>query len=89
MVKLITIIFLIAITGCSTITKREKVVPPSVSTTKVIESLTSTKEIIVEAGDQNTVVGQKIDKAIVLAEKLELLLQQIETENNKNVIKHE
>jgi hypothetical protein len=61
--------------GCAT-TKQTP--PPSVSTAQ-------------EAGDQNTGVAQKIDKALTLAEKLDALLEQIEKEAqqqaNKNVIK--
>lgn len=80
------LIFLIVIlcSGCAT-TKQAP--PPSVSTAQVIESLTETKEILTEAGEQNTVVGQKIDKALTLAERLDALLEQIEKESNKNVIK--
>jgi hypothetical protein len=74
--------------GCAT-TKQTP--PPSVSTAQVIVSLTETKETLKEAGDQNTVVAQKIDKALTLAEKLDALLEQIEKEAqqqaNKNVIK--
>ena len=74
--------------GCAT-TKQTP--PPSVSTAQVIVSLTETKETLKEAGDQNIVVAQKIDKALTLAEKLDALLEQIEKEAqqqaNKNVIK--
>ena len=66
-------------------------VPPSVSTAQVIDSLVDTKGILAEAGEQNTVVAQKIDKALTLAEKLDALLEQIEREShqqaNKNIIK--
>lgn len=77
--------------GCATIKKQTP--PPSVSTAQVIESLTDTKEVLVEAGEQNTSVGKKIDKALTLAEKLDALLEQIEkeaaTETNKNIVKPE
>lgn len=70
--------------GCAT---TKQVPPPSVSTAQVIESLTDTKEVLTEAGEQNTAVAQKIDKALTLAERLDALLEQIEKESNKNVIK--
>lgn len=64
--------------------------PPSVSTAQVIESLSDTKEVLAEAGEQNTLVAQKIDRALNLAERLDVLLVQIEKEAqqqaNKNVI---
>lgn len=75
--------------GCAT--TKPTVPPPSVSTAQVIESLTDTKEVLKEAGDQNTAVAQKIDRALTLAERLDALLEQIEKEAqqqaNKNVIK--
>ena len=79
---LLTLLFCV---GCATI--KPVVPPPSVSTAQVIESLTDTKEVLKEAGEQNTVVAQKIDKALTLAGRLDALLEQIEKESNKNVIK--
>lgn len=74
--------------GCAT---KPITPPPSVSTAQVIESLTDTKEVLAEAGEQNTAVAQKIDRALTLAERLDALLEQIEKEAqqqaNKNVIK--
>ena len=74
--------------GCAT-TKQTP--PPTVSTAQVIETLTDTKEILAEAGEQNTAVAQKIDKALTLAERLDALLEQIEKESqqqaNKNTVK--
>lgn len=75
-------------TGCAT-TKQAP--PPSVSTAQVIETLTETKEVLTEAGEQNTSVAKKIDKALTLAERLDALLEQIEKEAeqqaNKNIVK--
>jgi TolA-binding protein len=82
--KYILLMALLFCTGCAT-TKQAP--PPSVSTAQVIESLSDTKEVLKEAGEQNTVVAQKIDKALTLAERLDALLEQIEKESNKNVIK--
>lgn len=77
--------------GCQT--TKPTAPPPTVSTAQVIDSLTETKEVLKEAGDQNTVVAQKIDRALTLAERLDILLKQIEEEAakeaNKNVIKTE
>lgn len=81
---LLTLLFSI---GCAT---KPVTSPPSVSTAQVIESLTDTKETLKEAGEQNTVVAQKIDRALTLAERLDALLEQIEKESqqtNKNVVK--
>jgi flagellar biosynthesis/type III secretory pathway ATPase len=75
--------------GCTT--TKPIAPPPSVSTARVIDSLNETKEVLVEAGEQNTSVGRKIDKALTLAERLDALLEQIEQEAlqqaNKNFIK--
>jgi hypothetical protein len=75
--------------GCQT--TKPVAPPPSVSTSQVIDSLTDTKEALSEAGEQNTVVAQKIDRALTLAERLDALLEQIEKEAqeqaNKNVVK--
>jgi len=73
--------------GCAT---KQVTTPPSVSTAQVIESLTDTKTDLQAAGEQNTAVAQKIDRALSLAERLDILLEQIEKETaNKNVIKPE
>jgi hypothetical protein len=75
--------------GCQT--TKPVTPPPSVSTSQVIDSLTDTKEALSEAGEQNTIVAQKIDRALTLAERLDALLEQIEKEAqqqaNKNVVK--
>lgn len=86
--KHILILAFLFLAGCAT-TKQTP--PPSVSTAQVIESLTETKEVLTEAGEQNTSVAKKIDRALTLAERLDALLEQIEKEAaqqaNKNVIK--
>jgi hypothetical protein len=83
--KYFLILALLLVTSCAT--TKPVAAPPSVSTAQVIESLTETKETLKQAGDQNTAVAQKIDKALTLAERLDVLLEQIEKESNKNVIK--
>jgi PBP1b-binding outer membrane lipoprotein LpoB len=81
------IICLLFVGGCAT---KQTTPPPSVSTAQVIQSLTDAKTDLKEAGDQNTAVAQKIDRALTLAERLDTLLAQIEQEAqataNKNVI---
>ena len=81
-------------TGCVCLDPaHKKTTAPSVSTTEVINSLNDTKQELVQAGESNTKVGQQIDKALTLAERLDVLLEQIEKESaktsNKNVIKPE
>ena len=89
--KYITILSLVLITGCSSLQKKKEVLPPSVSTGQVIQSLNDTKSELVQAGEANTKVAKNIEKALTLAERLDALLEQIEKEqetlNNKNVIK--
>jgi hypothetical protein len=86
--KLILLTTLLFCAGCAT---KQLPTPPTVSTARVIESLNDTKEVLDQAGESNTIVGQKIDKALTLAERLDILLKQIEEEAqqqaNKNIIK--
>lgn len=83
--------FIIALLFCAGCATTKNTPPPTVSTAQVIESLTDTKEVLAEAGEQNTAVAQKIDKALTLAERLDALLEQIEKEAqeqaNKNIVK--
>jgi hypothetical protein len=83
--KHIPLLALLLCAGCAT---TKQVTPPTVSTAQVIDSLTETKETLKEAGDQNTVVAQKIDKALTLAERLDALLKQIEEEAQREVSKN-
>jgi redox-regulated HSP33 family molecular chaperone len=86
---LLLIIGSLFIIGCSALEKK-KTLPPSVSTSLVIQSLNDTKTELKEAGEQNTKVAKNIEKALSLAERLDLLLEEIEKEqrkNNKNIIK--
>lgn len=88
--KVISVLaILLTCVGCSTV--KPVAAPPSVSTSQVIDSLNNTKEALESAGEQNTVVAQKIEKALTLAERLDALLEQIEEDykekENKNIIK--
>ena len=88
--KIFLFLALLFCAGCAT---KQLPPAPTVSTAQVIESLNDTKEVLDQAGESNTIVGQKIDKALTLAERLDTLLKQIEEEAaqqaNKNVIKPE
>jgi hypothetical protein len=79
------------ITICGCTTTKPLPPPPSVSTAQVIDSLNNTKEALAEAGEQNTLVALKIERALTLAERLDALLEQIEKDAaiqaNKNIIK--
>lgn len=77
---LLTVLFL---TGCVCLNPdHKKSAPPIANTNKIINSLEDTKNELTKAGDSNTIVGEKVDKALTLAERLEKLLQQIEEEKN-------
>jgi hypothetical protein len=83
------IISLVFATGCASL-KNKGVQPPSVSTAQVVTSLEETKHELAQAGESNTKVAANIDKALLLAERLEKLLEEIEGETaNKNVLKPE
>jgi redox-regulated HSP33 family molecular chaperone len=89
-----TILFIIIaclmVIGCTALDKKKEI-PPTVSTGQVIQSLNDTKTELKEAGEANTKVAVNIDKALSLAQRLDVLLQQIEKEQqttaNKNIIK--
>lgn len=89
--KFIIIATLFFTVGCSSLQKKKETIPPSVSTGQVIKSLNDTKSELVLAGDVNTKVAKNIEKALTLAERLDILLEQIEKEQtklaNKNLIK--
>jgi hypothetical protein len=74
------------LTGCICLNPdHKKSAPPIANTGEVISSLEKTKTELEKAGDSNTIVGEKVDKALTLAERLEKLLEQIQEENSKNV----
>ena len=84
---------LIAITclflgGCICLNpEHKKTAPPIANTGEVINSLQKTKNELDNAGNSNTIVGEKVDKALSLAERLEKLLNQIDEDSNSKNIK--
>ena len=67
------------LTGCICLNPaHKKIGPPIANTGRVIDSLNSTKDNLAKAGESNTIVDEKIYKALTLAERLEVLLQQID-----------
>jgi hypothetical protein len=77
-ILIITLLF--TVTGCEVLGKKKQPTPPSVTTTKVVDSLTETKEELVKAGEANTKVAKNVETALTLAQRLEKLLEQIEQE---------
>jgi hypothetical protein len=72
--------------GCVCLNPEHKrAAPPIANTGEVISSLEKTKTELEKAGDSNTLVGEKVDKALTLAERLEKLLEQIEQSESKTV----
>jgi ABC-type uncharacterized transport system auxiliary subunit len=77
---ILILVLLFTITGCESLRKKKQVIPPSVSTTQVIDALTDTKQELVKAGEANTKVAKNVETALTLAQRLEILLEQIERE---------
>jgi hypothetical protein len=75
---LISVVFL---SGCVCLNpEHKKLAPPIANTNRVIDSLEQTKDELTKAGDANTIVGTKVERALTLAERLEVILKQIEEE---------
>lgn len=89
--RFLFVVVLLFLAGCSSLQKKKNDELPSVSTGQVIKSLNDTKTELIQAGEANTKVAKNIEKALTLAERLDLLLEQIEKEQNrlvnKNVVK--
>jgi hypothetical protein len=80
------LILCVFLTGCICLDPAHKrTAPPIANTGEVIESLVKTKSELEKAGESNTVVGNKVDKALSLAERLEKLLEQIEETSSKTI----
>ncbi len=65
--------------------EHKKSAPPIANTGEVIASLEKTQIELQKAGESNTVVGEKVDKALSLAERLEKLLEQIDQSEPKKI----
>lgn len=86
--KPIIAIFCLSLAGCICLNPdHKKSGPPIANTGQVIESLQKTKTELDQAGDSNTIVGEKVDKALTLAERLEKLLAQIDSESDAKTVK--
>ena len=57
--------------------------PPSVSTEEIIKSLKETQEHLDGVGLDSSRMGLSVDRALTLAERLEILLEKIEQEQRK------
>ena len=76
------LIVLIGLSACNSVPKKTNDVP-SVSTVHVIKKLNDTKQALDEAGLDNTKIGLNIEKALTLAERLAILLNKIEEEQQR------
>jgi hypothetical protein len=84
--KYLLILLVLISTGCVCLNpEHKKSGPPIAKTEQVIASLEKTKTELDKAGESNTIVGEKVDKALTLAERLEKLLEQIEESTSKNI----
>jgi len=73
----------IFMTGCICLNPEHKnPAPPIAKTEELISSLEKTKTELNKAGESNTVIGVKVEKALTLTEKLAKLLEQIEEESS-------
>ena len=82
------LILSIFLTGCVCLNpEHKKSAPPIANTGEVINSLEKTKTALDQAGESNTIVGDKVEKALTLAERLENLLEQIEEESSSKLVK--
>jgi hypothetical protein len=88
MSRLIITTFCLFLGGCICLDpNHKKAGPPIANTGEVIQSLEKAKNELDKAGDSNTIVGEKVDKALTLAERLEKLLEQIEEESDFKTVK--
>lgn len=78
------LILSIFLTGCVCFNPDHKRgTAPSVETGKVIENLKDTKSELVKAGEVNTEISKSVDKALTLAERLDIILENIEKQQEK------
>lgn len=85
--KVLLPILILLLSGCVCLNPEHKQkTAPTVVTDKVIQDLKDTKSELQKAGEANTAVGKSVDKALTLAERLDVILAEIEKVQNKNVI---
>jgi len=86
--KYFSLLTLLFVSGCVCLNpEHKKLAPPIANTNRVIDSLEQTKDELTKAGDANTIVGTKVDRALTLAERLETLLKKIEEEKQTSEAK--
>jgi hypothetical protein len=69
--------------SCKTKTPDEIVTPPSINTGILKSSLIETKDDLFQAGELNNKVSIQLDKAMSLAEQIDVILLNIELEMQK------
>lgn len=80
MKMILFLLILSLLTGCVCLDPaHHQKVPPSVQTERVIDSLKKIRTSLDEAGDENDNIDQKLTRALTLAEKLDVLLEQLES----------
>lgn len=80
------LLLLLFLSGCVCLNPAHKLSgPPIAKTEQVIDALEKTKTELQKAGESNTIVGDKVNKALSLAERLEKLLEQIDQSSYKTV----
>jgi len=90
--KYILLPALLLCSGCICLNpEHHRPTPPSVQTTEVIDSLKKLKTDLDQAGEDNASVDQKLERALTLAEKLGVILDQLESmfKDNKTTVKPE
>jgi hypothetical protein len=80
--KILLLLICLLFFGCKT-TRQEIIVPPSVNTGLLKESLIDTKINLIEAGELNNNISIQLDKAYTLAEQIDMILEKIEREQEK------
>lgn len=84
--RYLLLIMVLGLNGCICLNPaHKKQGPPIAKTEDLITSLEKTKTELNKAGESNTIVGEKVDKALTLAERIEKLLEQIEEQSNKTI----
>jgi hypothetical protein len=76
--NLLILLFCLGFFGCKT--KNPDIDPPNISTIGVIKKLEDTQSELEKIGLDNSKMGLNIEKALTLAERLKILLDKIEKE---------